>query len=333
MEKQNKISFPWLLTILILCLLTAVLLGLCFGSAELDFLQLFRGLLRKEPLSAAAQIMWVVRLPHVAACLLAGVGLAVSGVLLQTATDNPLAGPNVIGVNAGAGFAMVLGLCFAPMAYKILPLFAFVGAFASTALIVAVAKSAGGSRVTVVLSGVAVSALLSAGISLLKLLYPDMALAYNYFAVGGVGGVTFRELLLPALLILAVLVSAGILSPKLDLLCLGESLAGSLGVRVRLVRTLALILASASAAASVSFAGLLGFVGLMVPHLARKITGSVHVRQLLPVSALLGAMLVILADLLGRVLFAPSEIPAGVITAFIGAPFFFVLLLQRRNRL
>ncbi len=334
MEKPTKtIPYGWLLVLLCALTLTAAFLGLRFGSARLAPGEFFAGLLRTDPNAPAAQILWVVRLPHVAACFLAGVGLAVSGVLLQTATDNPLAGPNVIGVNAGAGFATVLGLCFAPAAYRLLPFFAFAGAFACTLLIVLTANRAGGSRVTIVLAGVAVSALLSAGISLLRLLYPELALAYNYFSVGGVSGVAFTDLRLPALIIFAVLAAALVLSRRLNLLCLGDPIAHSLGVRVRTVRTLALVLASASAAAAVSFAGLLGFVGLMVPHIARRLTAGTDVRRLLPVCALLGAVLVIFADLLGRVLFAPSEIPAGIITAFIGAPFFFALLLQRRNRL
>ena len=334
MTRPNKpIPFGWRIGILAVLTLAAALLGLRWGSAALSFADVWAGLLRLDPASPAAQILWVVRLPRVAACFLAGIGLALSGVLLQTATGNPLAGPNVIGVNAGAGFAMVLGLCFAPMAFRLLPLMAFVGAFACTGLILLVAKHAGGAPVTVVLAGVAVTALLSAGISLLKLLFPDMSLAYNYFSVGGVSGVGFDALWVPGIIILVVLIAGSLLSARLNTLCLGDSIARSLGVRVGLLRTLALVLASASAAAAVSFAGLLGFVGLMVPHIARKLTAGTDVRKLLPVSALLGATLVILADLLGRVLFAPSEVPAGIITAFIGVPFFFVLLLQRRNRL
>lgn len=332
-EQNKKIPFIWMLGLFLIIVSVAAFLGLRYGSARLSFLEILSGLLREDVHSPQTQILWVVRLPHVAACLLAGAALGVSGVLLQTATNNPLAGPNIIGVNAGAGFAMVLGMCFAPMAYGMLPVMAFVGAFACTMLIVAVANKAGGSRVTIVLAGVAVSTLLSAGISLLKLLYPDLALAYNYFSVGGVSGVTFHELSLPAVIILAVLATAMMLSGRLNLLCLGDSMVRTLGVRVKLLRTIALLLASASAAAAVSFAGLLGFVGLMVPHISRKLVGGGDVRKLLPISALLGAALVVLADLLGRVLFAPSEIPAGIITAFIGAPFFFVLLLQRRNRL
>ena len=316
MSKKKRLSYGARLGMLSALLFLAVFLGLRFGSAGLSLSQVAAGLLRLEPDSVACRIVWVVRLPHVAGCLLAGCALAVSGLLLQTATGNPLAGPNVIGVNAGAGFAMVLGMCLAPMAYRLQPLWAFLGAFGCTALIVFASDRVGGSKVTVVLAGVAVSTLLSAGISLIKLLEPDLSVSYNYFSVGGVSGVTFRDLFAPALITAAVLAAAAVLAGRLNLLCLGDSLA-----------------ASPSAAAAVSFAGLLGFVGLLVPHMARKLTGSSDVRKLLPVCALLGAALVVLADLLGRVLFAPSEIPAGIVTAFIGAPFFFILLLQRRNRL
>lgn len=333
MNEKKKLPFWGLLVLLSILTLTAAFLGLRYGSASLRFLQVLEGILRLNPDSIPTRIMWTVRLPHVTACLLAGIGLSISGVLLQTATNNPLAGPNIIGVNAGAGFAMVLGLFLASMAYRLQPLMAFAGAFVCTLLIVLVADRAGGSRVTIVLSGVAVSTLLSAGISLMKLLEPDIAVSYSYFSVGGVSGVTFEDLLLPALIIFASLFCAMVLSSRLNLLCLGDALAQSLGVRAKVIRIWALLLASASAAAAVSFAGLLGFVGLMVPHMARHLTGSGDVKKLLSVSALLGGSLVVLADLLGRVLFAPSQIPAGIVTALIGAPFFFVLLMQRRNRL
>lgn len=331
-ERTRFLPFPWLLTLLLTLTLAASVLGLCCGSASLSLTQVWRGALNLDPASAESQILWVVRIPHVAGCLLAGTALAVSGVLLQTATDNPLAGPNIIGVNAGAGFAMVLGMCVAPMAYRLLPLMAFAGAFACTLLVVLISNRAGGARVTIVLAGVAVSTLFNAGISLLKLLYPDLAISYHAFSVGGVSGVTFSDLSAPALLILCVLLGSLLCSPRLNLLCLGDSLAAALGVRVKPLRTLTLLLASAAASAAVSFAGLLGFVGLMVPHIARVLTGN-DVRKLLPVSALMGGTLVVLADLLGRILFAPSEIPAGIITSLIGAPFFFILLMQRRNRL
>lgn len=332
-EHKKTIPFTGLLALLVCLTLAAVILGLRYGSVSLSLRQIWQGILKTDPAAAESQIFWIVRLPHVAGCLLAGTALAISGVLLQTATNNPLAGPNIIGVNAGAGFAMVLGMCLAPMAYPLLPLLAFLGAFACSLLIVTIANKAGGSRVTIVLAGVAVSTLFNAGISMLKLLYPELSVSYNYFSVGGVSGITFSALRVPALLIVVTLILSMLFSARLNLLCLGDSLAATLGVQAKHLRTFALLLASAAAAAAVSFAGLLGFVGLMVPHIARRITGSSDVHKLIPVSALLGAVLVTLADLLGRVLFAPSEVPAGIITALIGAPFFFVLLLQRRNRL
>ena len=329
--KDKKISTPLRLCLLGVIALICAIAGLCWGSTALTFAQVMEGLFCPGD-TVAGSIIWVVRLPHVAACLLAGIGLGVSGMLLQMATDNPLAGPNIIGVNAGAGFAMVLGLCFAPMAYRWLPAMAFAGAFACTMLIVFVANKAGASRASIILTGVAVSALLNAGISLLKLIHPDMAVTYNYFSVGGVSGVDLKTLLLPAIIIFGSFIGAIALAGRMNLLCLGDDVAAALGARVNLLRTVALLLASASAAAAVSFAGLLGFVGLMAPHIARLLLGSGDLRKNLPAVAFLGGSMVVLADLLGRTLFAPSEIPAGIVTALVGAPFFFALLLQRRYR-
>ncbi len=331
MGKGKKHQVPVLVLLAVLFAATA-LLGLLLGSAPLSLREVWEGLRRTSPKAVPTLILWTVRLPRVAAAGLAGAGLAISGVLLQSATNNPLAGPNIIGVNAGAGFAMVLSMCLFPLSYRLLPVTAFAGAFACTALIVAVSQKNGGGRVTVVLAGVAISTLVNAGISFLKLRYPDMAVSYSYFSVGGLDGVRFPLLAAPALIILGCFLTAEALGARMNLLCLGDSLAAGLGVRVRLLRALSLLLASASAAAAVSFAGLLGFVGLMVPHIARGLVGA-DLRLLLPASALLGGALVIASDLLGRTLFTPSEVPAGIITAFIGVPFFFALLMQRRNRI
>lgn len=330
---MNKPKSLWIFPLLGLVLMLSTILGLSLGSTSLSIRQVLAGLLRLESQSVETMILWAVRLPRVAACLLAGVGLAVSGLLLQTATNNPLAGPNIIGVNAGAGFAMILTLFLAPMTYRLAPLTAFLGAFGCTLLIVSVSNRTGGSRVTVILTGVAITTLLSAGISLIKLLSPDLSISYNHFSAGGVSGVQFSQLWLPGLLIITAFIAAFILSRRLDLLCLGDPIMQSLGFRPRVYRTAALLIASCCAAAAVSFAGLLGFVGLMVPHITRKLLPGSPLKKLLPACAMLGGALVILADLAGRVLFAPSEVPAGIITALLGAPFFFILLLRRRDPL
>lgn len=157
----------------------------------------------------------------------------------------------------------------------------------------------------------------------------DVLSSYNAFSIGGLSGVKTEALAVPAVLIGMSLIISLMLSRQLGLLALGDSMAVSLGVNVRRLRLAALLLASASAAAVVSFAGLLGFVGLVVPHIARRITTGV--RSVLITSALCGGILVVLADLVGRIIAAPSELPVGIVMAMIGAPFFFVLLLRQRG--
>lgn len=156
-----------------------------------------------------------------------------------------------------------------------------------------------------------------------------MLVSYNYFSVGGFSSMDMHKLMLPALIIGCCLLVSLAFSGQIDLLCLGDSMAVSLGVRVKRLRLLCMVCASASAAAVVSFAGLLGFVGLVVPHIARRLAGN-NTRWLLITSAFAGSILVLLADWLGRMLFAPSELPVGVMMALVGAPFFFVLLMKRR---
>jgi iron complex transport system permease protein len=248
--------------------------------------------------------------------------------LLQSITGNDLAGPNIIGVNAGAGFAAILALYFAPELILLLPFGAFAGAFLTTLLILAIASRINTSRGTVVLAGVAVTALLNAGISLISLLDPDVLASYNHFSIGSLAGILPRELPIPAAIILLSLLLALLWAKRIDVLPLGDGVAASLGVRVRPLRIFCLILASASAAAVVSFAGLLGFIGLMVPHIARRMTRG-GIRPQLIFAALCGSILALLADLLGRLLFAPSELPIGIVMAAIGAPFFFYLLIRR----
>ncbi len=321
-----------LLVLLALLLAGVVIAGLSLGSAPLNLPQIWGGLWGKEGFETEGIILRTVRLPRVVGGVFCGIGLSVSGVLLQAVTNNSLTSPNIIGINAGAGFLVILLSCFFPAAYSALPFAAFAGAFLTALFIITVSHRIGSSKITVILAGMACNAVLNAGISFLSLLFPDVFTSYRYFSVGGLSGVSLDRIWLPAVIILLCLGAAQALSGKINLLCVGDSMASSLGVRVKRLRMACLILASASAAGVVSFAGLLGFVGLIVPHIARRIVGG-NVRWLIPVSALGGAVLVVLSDLLGRVLFAPTELPVGIILSLIGAPFFFVLLLKRRTEL
>lgn len=315
---------------LLLILIFTIMISLRFGSAHMSWADFLWALLRKEGSETLSTILYSVRLPRILGAVLSGIGLSVSGVLLQSVTLNPLASPNIIGVNAGAGLAVILTMLFFPESLYIRPIIAFIGAFVTTALIVAIASRVGTSKSVVILSGIAVTTLLNAGISFISYFDSDLLSSYNSFSVGGVSGVSISELKMPLIIIAVSLLTALVISPKADVLCLGDSLALSLGVNVKVIRTLCLVIASASAAAVVSYAGLLGFVGLVVPHISRKLAGS-SLKDLLIVSSLIGGILVTMADLFGRVLFAPSEIPVGIVMAFVGAPFLFYLLLRRKN--
>lgn len=321
----HRSKYIWM----VLVLLGAAVLALLSGGAGLPAGEALRGLFAGGGTTAAV-IMRYIRLPRVLAALLAGVGLSVSGVLLQGVTDNGLASPNIIGVNSGAGLMTILVLCFFPRAVYALPFAAFFGAFGATLLIIWTANRMDAGRTSIILAGMALTTILNAGISFISLLDTDVVAVYNYFSVGGLSGVTLKQLAVPGILITVSLAVSLLLSSRIAVLCLGDGLASSLGIRVRLLRIICLICASALAASVVSFAGLLGFVGLIVPHIAKKLMGG-NIRQVLAASALTGAAIVTLADMLGRTLFAPTEIPVGIVMALIGAPFFLILLVRRKK--
>lgn len=319
------------LTVFVLFFIS-VLAAVAFGSTSLSLQRIFDALSGND--KTARIIILHLRLPRIFAASLAGIGLASAGSLLQAVTDNELCAPNIIGVNSGAGFFMMLMLCCFPSLWMLQPAASFTGALIASFLVVAISSAGGGRdrRSTVILAGVAISSLFSAGISFLSIKFPDVLSSYTAFSVGGFSGVTFKQLILPSAVILLCLILAMIIAPRLDILALGDDVAGTLGVSVTRLRIITVILSSALCASVVSFAGLLGFVGLIVPHIVRRMIGG-SLRGRLPYTAISGAVLVVVADLLGRTLFAPGELPAGILMAFIGAPFFIYLLLRKRETL
>lgn len=317
--------------ILSLLLLGAALLSLALGSSRIPLGDLAAALLGKPGYETETAILRYIRLPRTLAAILAGAALSLSGVLLQHVMSNPLAGPNTVGIHAGAGFFTVLSLILFPAAIALLPFAAFLGAFLTSLLTLALAGSAGGGRQTVILAGIACTSLFQAGISLFSVLDTDVLAQYSAFSVGGLAGVTAEQLLLPAILLAGALIVSLLLARRISALSLGDGTAAALGIRVRTLRTVTLLLASLSAAAAISFAGLLGFVGLAVPHITRRLMGHGLLRELCT-APLLGALLLLLADLLARTLLAPSDIPVGILTSLLGAPFFLILLLRRRHR-
>ena len=310
--------------ILLPLLMLTMAAGLCFGSAPLSLSELASGA------GVSRTILLGIRLPRVLAGLLAGIGLSCAGVLLQTVTANDLASPNIIGINSGAGLAVILMLTLAPKAGAWLPVGAFCGAFGAALVILAAGSRLGSSRSGILLIGIAITTLFNAAISFLSLLDEGILAQYNHFTVGSLRAIRLGDLLVPGILIFVSFCAAMALSGRLSVLSLGDAAASALGIRVKTLRIAAMACAAACAAAVVSFAGLLGFVGLVVPHIARALTGEKPAR-LLPVAALSGGILVILADLLGRTLFAPSELPVGILMSLIGAPYFLILLIRRKH--
>ena len=329
--------FPWTdRPVLLLCALGILLaaltaLAVSLGPVQVPLSQLWGFLLVEEIPQSSWNILRHIRLPRAAAAVLTGAALAVSGAVLQAVLMNPLAGPNIIGVNAGSGFFVLAAALLFPGRWDVTPLAAFSGALLACGIIYALAAKTGASRITIVLAGVAVSGFFGAGSDAITVLVPDAWAGASAFLVGGFSGVTTGQLSFALWYVLGGLLSALLFSHDLNVLALGEETARSLGLPVKGCRFLFLAIAAVLAGGAVSMGGLLGFVGLIVPHAARFLMGEDN-RLLLPAAALLGGAFVVGCDLLSRLLFAPYELPVGILLNFIGGPFFLWLLLKERRR-
>lgn len=309
--------------------IASALLSICLGASRLPLSDIL-GALLSGPENTAGYIFWYVRMPRTAACMLAGAALAASGAVIQAVLANKLASPGIIGVNSGAGLAVTICCAYGALSGWAIAGSAFIGAMIAVMLVVFVAEKTGASRTTVILGGVAVNGFLNAISEGIVTLVPEAAMLSGDFRVGGFSSVAYTRLLPAGALIIFALMFLLALSNELDVLALGEDMAHGLGMRVRRMRTLFLALAAMLAGAAVSFAGLLGFVGLLVPHAARKLVGN-ESRFMMPLCALGGAGFVTMCDVAARLIFAPYEIAVGIIMAVIGAPCFVILLIRNRG--
>ena len=320
-----------------------VLLCVAVGTVPIPALTVFRSLLSglglypAEMLDAAHHTtVLLIRLPRVLVGGFAGAGLAVAGVVMQGVFRNPLAEPGVLGVSAGGSLGALLALTTGLTARLPLPFWAFAGAMLAMTLILAVSMRAHGTQGAsgLVLSGMAVSALFSALTSLALTRANEFQVAnYIFWTMGGLANRRWEHLSMLAPPLLLALVTLWALARRLDLLLLGDEQARALGAHPGRTRVLLVALASLCAAAVVSVTGPIGFVGLIVPHILRLLLGPSH-RRLLVCSALGGAVFLMLCDLLVRVLGSArgNELPVGIVTALLGAPFFLTLLARRGGR-
>lgn len=339
-SRLQQVMFPLLLTVLIVSLL----LGISFGGVKISPAQISLILLHKLPvlnafihpgwLDVNETIVLVLRLPRVLLAGLVGAGLALAGAAFQGLYRNPMADPYVIGVSSGAAFGAVLAMLLLTVIDAMIPLMVplFASLFAMLTILSVYRLARTGSRVPVInllLSGVAVSSFLSALVSLIMFFSGSQLHQVVFWLMGGFSGRgwNYVYMFLPW-----GVIGAGVIfyyQRELNAMLLGEETAQHLGIEVESVKRRLLIAASLLTGAAVSVSGLIGFIGLIIPHMVRILVGPDH-RLLLPSSALAGAAVLILSDLLARVVLSPVELPVGIVTALIGAPFFIYLLYKHK---
>ncbi|WP_029138519.1 FecCD family ABC transporter permease [Nakamurella lactea] len=310
----------------LICLVLSVA-SLGMGTADIGIGDAF-GLLTGSTDSATASIMLTFLAPRILLCWLVGIALAVSGAVLQGVIRNPLAAPDIIGVTKGAGLgAMLMLLLFPAATAGMIPVGAFAGGVLAALLVYAFAYRSGTSAIRLALVGIAISALCEAGIRFLIVRNPPDINAALIWLTGSVFGRSMSDVwqFLPWVLVLVPMVV--FYARRLDVLGLGDDLAAGLGEPVERTRRIVLLLAVALASSAVAVAGTVGFVGLIAPHMARRLVGG-RALTLLPSAAMIGAALMLVSDSIGRVVLQPLEIPVGLVTAVIGGPYFLYLLAR-----
>ncbi|MBE9221208.1 iron ABC transporter permease [Cyanobacterium stanieri LEGE 03274] len=322
---------PKVLLILTLSLLLVIIISLVQGEYYIAPLEVVKTLLRLDTNSDAQFIINTLRLPRTLVALLVGVGLAIAGCIMQTITRNPLADPSIIGINAGAGLTAVLFIVIFPnLPIALLPISAFVGGLLVAGAIYLVAWQGENSVIRLVLVGIGFNFMVFAITNIIvtfgNINSVSQALVW---LTGSVYGKTNAQVLILLPWIMIFMIIAWIMSKELNSLNLGENLSIGLGLPLGKVQLMLLITSVALSSASVAIAGTIGFVGLVAPHMARFLVGNTH-QGLIPVTGLMGGLLVVGADVMGRWLFSPTELPCGIVTAIIGAPYFLFLLTKSR---
>ena len=326
--RKNRIVYIYAISLAVLLL--SVILGILLGSTKISLSDMLGAIVRGDYQSPEARILLYVRLPRVLGSLICGMALAVSGAVIQGVLANRLASPSIIGVNAGAGLAVTLCSAFGIIGGWQLSLFSFLGAFFAVMIVSTGAKKWGASRGTVILLGVALNAFLGAVSDTVKTFIPEVSIISNDFRVGDFSSVTYAKVIPAAVAIIVTVIVLQTFASDLDVLTLGDENAKGLGLNTGVMRIVFLMLSALLAGAAVSVCGLLSFVGLLVPHAVRRIATS-KAKHLVPLSALFGAGFVTFCDTLARVVFAPYELPVGIIMAFLGAPFFIFILIQGKG--
>tara|TARA_R110002074_G_scaffold154453_2_gene310021 strand:- start:2406 stop:3464 length:1059 start_codon:yes stop_codon:yes gene_type:complete len=326
---------------LALLLALTSLISLAYGASGTSLWGAMQKLATGQPLSQMEQVvLWDIRLPRLILGLAVGASLAVSGAVMQGLFRNPLADPGLVGVSAGAGLgaitAIVLGgllpVAFMAAGPYLVALAAFLGGWGSTILLYRVSTRRGRTSVaTMLLAGIALGALAGAVSGILVYIADDAQLRdLTFWGLGSLAGATWAKVMVALPIMGAAIIAALFLGRGLNGLAFGEATAAHMGIPVQRVKNIAILTVAAGIGAAVAISGGIGFIGIVVPHLLRLANGPDH-ETLLPNAALLGASLLLLADVISRMIIAPAELPIGIVTAVLGAPVFLWILLRRRG--
>ena len=335
------------ISVLLAALAATAIIALTVGAAGIPLSRLpaALGLVSDgtaSPVTARDQlVLWSIRIPRIAATAMVGGLLAAAGAIMQGLFRNPLADPALVGISSGGAFAAASAIVFTDSRFgetvrflqtELLPLAAFAGSLTATAILYAISSRSGKTSIAIfLLAGVAITAIANAGIGLLVFIADDRQLRdITFWMLGSMSGATWGKAALLAPVLALGLVACAFIARGLDLLVLGEADAFHGGVDVERLKRISIIMVSAMTGVAVSISGVIGFVGIVVPHLLRLVIGPTH-RLLLPASVLLGAILMVGADTLARTIVAPGEMPIGILTAAVGAPFFLGILLRQRG--
>ena len=329
MKKKSKSIIKVTSVILILsCILCVLaLISISIGSARYSLSDIITNLLTEES-NPIKIIIYNLRLPRIISAILIGAALSVGGALLQSVMRNPLADPGTIGVSAGAGTATTTILLLFPHMTTAVPIFAFGGAALACGLIYLLAWKGGVDPVRIILSGVAINSVLGGYNGFLQMLYSDNLQGVLGFMNGSLSGRSWSDVKTLAIYVIIGLFLALICIKSANALQLGDEMAKNLGINVNLSRIALSAVSAFLAAATVSVAGMIGFVGLVVPHIARMIVGSDY-KIMIPTSMLLGAVVLLFADTVGRTLVPGMDIPVGTIMSMVGGPFFLYMLRKK----
>lgn len=329
---------------LIAVLIATSAISVSVGASQASLTTAVSDLIQGRPLSDLNRVvLWDVRLPRLAMGVLVGAALAVSGVVMQGLFRNPLADPGIVGVSAGAGLGAITAIVFggllpvtllAWVGDGLIALAAFLGGWASVLILYRVSTRQGQTSVaTMLLAGIALAALFGAVTGVMVYLADDQQLRdLTFWGMGSLAGATWAKVATAAPIILASITCTQFLARALNGLAMGEAIAHHMGIPVQRSKNIAVLTVAGATGAAVAVSGGIGFIGIVVPHLLRLSTGPDHHRLLMN-SALLGATLLLCADMISRVIVAPAELPIGIVTAILGAPVFFWILLRRHGQM